>query len=227
MGSVTNPHGATSTAPFLSAIMSLNVQRRDDALYLLARDYQRPLTPYDICKTQVLADVFQVVQTGKVVFGGKLDALPFGPVVKQTLDACERWAMGLLMANMLAAPIASEEYPLRPSGWTGMRNHIPQFEPSPDYSRRQAASWDMFSEQEHANVCRAYEHVVGMEWGESQRYFHEPVSAVGYAYDAAIRPLAKPFRSRVAMNWFDVLDGAEQLESADCSHARAMLGLWV
>lgn len=212
--------------PFLSAIASLNVQRRDDALFLLGSEYGKAFTPYDVCKTQVLADVFHVVRTGKVIFGGKLYAMPFGPVVKRTLDDCTRWAMGVLMAETYGRRGPAVAPPLRPTGWTGTRNHIPEFRVSAAYSRREQASWDWFSDDEQGHVRLAYETVISMSWPRSQAYFHDPISAIGYAYDLATRPYAKPFQGRVEMNWFDVLDGAEKTEAADVGYARAMLGLW-
>jgi hypothetical protein len=222
-----NP-GNIQGRPFLSEVSPLNVQRRDDALYLLATEHGKPITPYDICKTLVLADVFHVIDTGKVIFGGKLYALPYGPITKNTLDDCKRWASGLFLAGMLGVNFPPEASPLQPSGLTGSRNHIVEFKASPEYGRRNEASWDWFSDAEVDNTRRAYEKV--MEMGslssKSQRYFHDPVSAIGFAYDLATKPLAKPFKSRVEMNWFDVLDGAEQVEKKDVSYARAMLGLW-
>lgn len=215
-----------SERPFLSAVATLNVQRRNDALYLLSRDSGRPLTPYDICKTQVLADVLHVVKTGRVIFGGILYAMPFGPVAEGTLDDCRQWATGLMFATMLGRVVAEEKQPLEPSGWTGLRNHIPEFRASQAYSRRDEASWDWFSEDEQAHVRAAHEKVMRMSWQQSQTYFHNPVSAIGYAYEVATRPFPKPFKKRVEMNWFDVLEGAEKTERADCSYAREMLGLW-
>ena len=227
MAAVTQDPSGTSPRPFLSAVTSLNLQRRDDALYLLGCEYGRPFTQYEVCKTHVLADVFQVVQTGKVIFGGNLYAMPFGPVVKRTLDDCARWAMGVVLAATHARHPPVGPPPLCPSGWRGSQNQIIEFRASAAYGRRDRASWDNFSDAEQAHVRRAYETVTSMSWDRSQAYFHEPISAVGYAYDLATRPFAKPFKGRVDMNWFDVLDGAEAVESVDVSYARAMLGLWV
>jgi hypothetical protein len=226
MDIVTQAPAETPPRPFLNAIATLNVQRRDDALYLLGCDYGKPFTPYDICKTQVLADVFHVIHTGKVVFGGRLYAMPFGPVTERTLDHCRQWATGALLATMLARPSSAAPQPLQPSGWTGSRNHIPEFRASPEYSRRDQASWDWFSDDEQRHIRSAYETVISMSWPRSQAYFHEPISAIGYAYDTATKPYGKPFKGRADMNWFDVLDGAERIESVDVNYARAMLGLW-
>lgn len=226
MQAVTQDQAVLSRRPFLSAVTSLNTQRRNDALYLLACEYDKPLTPYDICKTQVLAEALHIVQAGKVIFGGKLYAMPFGPVAEGTLDDCKRWATGYLWASMLARQVPAEPQPLQPSGWTGSRNHIPEFRASPEYARRDEASWDWFSDDEQSNIRQAYKTVISMSWLQSQSYFHDPVSAIGYAYDVATRQFPKPFTRRVEMNWFDVLDGAEQLEPRDVSYARTMLGLW-
>ena len=226
MASVTQNLVETSPRPFLSAVTSLNVQRRDDALYLLGCEYGRPLTQYEICKTHVLADVLHVVQTGKVIFGGTLYAMPFGPVVKRTLDDCARWAMGVVLAATHARQPPSVPPPLYPSGWRGSQNQIIEYRASPTYGRREEALWTHFSDAEQAHVRQAYEQVISMPWDRSQAYFHDPVSAVGYAYDVATRPFARPFKGRVDMNWFDVLDGAEKIEFEDVSYSRAMLGLW-
>ncbi len=215
--------------PFLSAVTSPNTVRRDDALYLLGSEHSRPLTQYEVCKTHVLADVFHVVQTGKVIFGGQLYAMPFGPVVKRTVDDCARWAMGAVLAATHARQPPAWPPPLYPASWRGSRNQIIEFRASPSYGRRDQASWDDFSDAEQTDVRRAYEKVMSMtrEWERSQAYFHDPISAIGYAYERATRPFPKPIEGRIEMNWFDVLDGAERIESADVSYARAMLGLWL
>ena len=227
MMTVVTPHpGGTSPRPFLGAIMSLNAQRRDDALYLLGCEYGRPLTPYEVCKTHVLADVFHVVQTGKVIFGGNLYAMPFGPVVKRTLDDCARWSLGTILTATHARQPPAKPPPLYPSGWRGSQNQIVELRASPAYDRRDQASWDDFADLEQTHVRRAYEKVAGLSWVRSQAYFHDPIPAIGYAYGVAIQPFPKPFKGRADMNWFDVLDGAETIEAVDVSYARAMLGLW-
>lgn len=227
MTAVTHDTGNPSSRPFLSALQPVNAQRRDDALYLLAREYEKPLTQYDICKTLVLADVFQVIETGKPVFGGTLYALPYGPVTDGTLDACTRWARGFVFTAALMAHFrSSTAAPLEKRGTTGTRDHISIFVAASNYVRADEASWDWFSDAEQANVRRAYDKVMSMTFRRSQSYFHDPVSAIGYAYDIATRPFPKPFKGRIEMNWFDVLDGAEETEKRDASYARAMLGLW-
>lgn len=226
MAEVTQIRGESCDRPFLSAVMPLNVQRRDDALYLLAREYGNTLTPYEICKTQVLADVRHVLQTGRAIFGGTLYAMPFGPVPERALDDCKRWTVGIFFHEAIAQPIPFDQQPLQPCGWTGTHNHIAVFRASSEYNRREQASWDGFSDDEQADIRQAYAKVISMPWQQSQSYFHEPVSAIGYAYDLATKPFPRPFKGRARMNWFDVLDGAEKIEGADVNYARAMLRLW-
>jgi hypothetical protein len=107
------------------------------------------------------------------------------------------------------------------------RDHITIFVAASNYARQHEASWEWFSDAEQDNIRRAYEKVLSMTFKQSQAYFHVPVSAIGHAYDVATKPFPKPFKGRVEMNWFDVLDGAEKLERVDVSYARAMLGLWI
>jgi hypothetical protein len=210
-----------SQRPFLSAVKALDEERRDDALYLLAKQHRFAITQYVVCKTVVLADVFQVLEVGKTIFGGPLTALPFGPVESSTYDDVKRWAKAALATGMIATS------PLQKSGSMPGRDHIYHFSAAPGYARGVEASWEYFSEAEEKNIRRAYKKVIGMTWRQSQRFFHEPISAIGYAYDVATKPYAKPFKSSVAMNWFDVLDGAEQIEKQDVNYARAALSLWI
>lgn len=220
---VADDPGSVGDRPFLSAVMPLNEQRRNDALYLLAREYRRTLTQFDICKTHIVADAFQVIQTGKAIFGGPLYAMKHGPVPTQTLDHCRVWARNALVAGVALAALA----PLQLVSESGKFNHIKSFGPSPIYARANEASWDWFSDQEQRNIHDAYALVMRMSWSEADHYFHNPTaSAIGYAYDVATRHYPKPLTTIVEMNWFDVLDGAEKVEHKDVSYARAMLGLW-
>ncbi|MGF1634129.1 MAG: hypothetical protein ACFCVE_09800 [Phycisphaerae bacterium] len=221
-------HDPSATArPFLSEVAPLNVQRRDDALYLLATEYGRPLTQYEVCKTVVLSDVLHVIETGRVIFGGSLVALPYGPIIDGTFDACRSWARGGVAAALMAPWVSSPSAPLHKSGTMPGREHVSIFVAADDYGRRSEASWDGFAADEQRHIREAYSRVIGMTFGDSQRYFHEPVSAIGYAYEVATRPFDKPFRGSVAMNWFDMLDGAERIERVDVGYARDLLGLWV
>jgi hypothetical protein len=225
--SVSQDPSKAGGCPFLSMVAPLNKQRRNDALYLLASEYERPLSQYDICKTVVLADAYHVIEFGKAIFGGKLYALPFGPVETETCNDCKEWVSRIAAIQFFARLKVVSAMPLRQFSSMGKQNHIALFRASPDYERREEASWDWFTDEEQGNIRRAYEKVVGMRWNQSQSYFHDPVSAIGYAYDVATKPYKKPFESSVEMNWFDVLDGAEKIDQYDASYARAMLRLWL
>ena len=222
--------GSAGGRPLVSSISALNVQRRDDALYLLALESGKLLSPYDICKTQVLADVFHVVETGKAIFGGKLYAFPYGPVVKQTLDDIKRWISAFAVTATHVQERAPAAKPLVPVRWgQGAIDPYPEFGPSPTYAAEREVDWGWFADGEVSNIRRAFSKVIqmGSLSSQSQRYFHEPISAIGYAYSFAIRDCPKPLKGRVDMNWFDVLDGAEKVEGTDVNYARAMLGLWI
>ena len=229
MATVQPTPAISPAAPRLSQITPLNEQRRDEALYLLAQESEREMTQYDVCKVQVLADTFHVIDTGRVIFGGELVALRFGPLISSTLDACGRWALGAVAAAAVAAPQGSgERPPLELVRREGRDNNIAVYRASLDPWRAEAATWESFAEPEEVNIRRAFRTVLDMpSWKESQRYFHEPISAIGYAWEKATRPYPKPLSTRVAMNWFDVLDGAESVDKTDVGYARSMLRLWV
>jgi hypothetical protein len=75
----------------LSQLLPFNEGRFDAALALLAEQYARPLSKYEMIKLHVLMDVEHTLAQAMPIIGGRLAPWPNGPVVVQAYERLDDW----------------------------------------------------------------------------------------------------------------------------------------
>lgn len=183
----------------LNQISPFNEVRFDVCMAYLSRKHGRSLTQYDMVKLHLMTDVFHTLEHGKPVIGGAVQAWDFGPLVPDAYNRLRHWT-----------------YKFDESG----------FQPeSLSIVDRRGRSWEFlatqpvdaadFSPSELAAMDRAWDAIMGLDWTESQAYFHER-SFVGRAWSHARREGRD-------MDWNEIIDEYDAEHRTDHGHIKSLI----
>jgi hypothetical protein len=169
------------------------------SLRKIAIEQNTPLDAYDMVKLHVLTDFFHILEEGESAIGGQPMALPHGPVVQEAYDLATKWA-GAGGAFFVVNPMGSRS-PMAPTDMSP---------PS-----------GLWGELESA-IDRAWLVHHGMNFDESQRFFHDEGEYFGSAWSAK-KPDAGASGWGQHIDWADVVSAYEQKTGEDMSDVLTLL----
>lgn len=143
-------------------LQPFNEPRFDAGMAWLAKEFDRPLTQYDVVKIHALADIQHVLQHHRPIIGGTLRKLKYGPVDLDALNRAKEW----------------KDDESAPFTFTHKRGNAMHFARKPGPTREAT-----FTQSERDALVAAARTVFGMTFEESQDFFHS-TSYVGRAWDS-------------------------------------------
>ena len=186
-----------------SQVSPFNESRFDACMAYIAARRKTALDQYDMVKLHVLIDTFHVLNYGRTVIGGKLEAWRHGPVVRPAYERIQEWTREFDHTGAEPERLRLVE----------KKGTVKRFEAAAP------ADPDDFTPSELKAMDYAWATLEALpDMAECRRYFHHKKTAIGRAWKSARN-------NGTALDWNLVIDAHDELKGENHAHVKALISM--
>jgi hypothetical protein len=186
----------------LSQIIPFNEARFDACMAFISARHKEPLDTYEMVKLHVLIDSYHMIEYGRPVIGGRLEAWRKGPVVPSAYQRIQGWVQEFDRTGHHPDHLKMMET-------DGPKRFMAEVSPDPeDFTSTELKAMDLAWTQLKA--------LAGPNKVEAKRFFHTKKSHLGRAWKAAKN-------NGTAIDWTKIIDEYDELHNTDHSHIKPLI----